>query len=565
MAMAVDVALLHAPAVLDFRERPRIWGPLADVVPSTALFDMYPVGETSLLDALDRAGFDTLLVNLASHLVADPTYDLDARLRALDAAIVGIDLHWLPHAQGALAVARRVKELHPNTWVVLGGLSASYFHREILARYPWIDAVLRGDSTEGPMVALARAVITGRGEGLDAVPNLAYRHRAPGADIADPGEIHVNPLSHVPTTLDGIRVPAYDAVVRAALRQRSIADVEPYHGWRSYPTTMLLSLRGCTMSCIVCGGSRDAYREICGRERPALRSAADLADDLERIGRLSRHPVFVVGDLRLGGRERWQQLIARWRRRPPANELVLELFGPAPDAFFRDLEASGVRFSIELSVESQDRAVRAVQRKFACADAAIEATIRAALAHGAGKVDVFFMTGLSGQDAASARGIVDYARSLADRLGGDRRVEPFVAPLGPFVDPGSAIWRDPDRYGYRLRYRSLEDHRAALSARTWRSLLGYETRWMDRAAIVDATYDVALGLADLKASVGILSSAQLARLRAHAADERAWIDALEAPATAPVRARGDAPGVLVGGSLCDPAELTWPARAGSER
>jgi len=27
---------------------------------------------------------------------------------------VGIDLHWLPHAQGALEVARIVKEIHPG-------------------------------------------------------------------------------------------------------------------------------------------------------------------------------------------------------------------------------------------------------------------------------------------------------------------------------------------------------------------------------------------------------------------------------------------------------------------
>ncbi|MBL8056443.1 MAG: hypothetical protein JNK29_07075, partial [Anaerolineales bacterium] len=39
-----DLVLLHPPSVFDFRERPAFDGPLSDVIPSSPVFEMYPVG-----------------------------------------------------------------------------------------------------------------------------------------------------------------------------------------------------------------------------------------------------------------------------------------------------------------------------------------------------------------------------------------------------------------------------------------------------------------------------------------------------------------------------------------
>lgn len=43
-----DIVLLHAPSVYDFRVQPVMHGPIADAVPSTNEFEMYPVGLTSI-------------------------------------------------------------------------------------------------------------------------------------------------------------------------------------------------------------------------------------------------------------------------------------------------------------------------------------------------------------------------------------------------------------------------------------------------------------------------------------------------------------------------------------
>jgi hypothetical protein len=49
-----DLILLHAPALFDFRTRETFLGPMADAVPSTPMFEMYPVGLTSIADFLER-------------------------------------------------------------------------------------------------------------------------------------------------------------------------------------------------------------------------------------------------------------------------------------------------------------------------------------------------------------------------------------------------------------------------------------------------------------------------------------------------------------------------------
>ena len=51
--------------------------------------------------------------------------------------------------------------------MIFGGLSASYFHEELIA-YPQVDFVLRGDSTEPPLHELLVALRDGTP--LDGIP-----------------------------------------------------------------------------------------------------------------------------------------------------------------------------------------------------------------------------------------------------------------------------------------------------------------------------------------------------------------------------------------------------------
>jgi B12-binding domain/radical SAM domain protein len=479
--------LLHPPSVYDFRQSAAEYGPISDVIFSSPVFEMYPIGLTSIANHLEEHGHNVRIVNVA-HRMMDPGYDAEGAIARLDPAVFGVDLHWLPHAHGALELARIVKRHHPRTPVVFGGLSASYFHEELI-RSPFVDFVVRGDSTEEPVRRLVRSLLFG--EDLEQIPNLTWK-RSDGA-------VAINPLAHVPAGLDEFAAPNVFYVIRSVFKYGSLADVVPFTGWLEYPITALLTSRGCSMRCAVCGGSRASYQTICNRSRPAFRSPESLARDIRRLGRFSRGPIFLIHDLRQGGPEYPARLLSLLERDRPTNEIVLELFAPVADDYLKRVGRSLRRWSLEITLESHLERIRARNRRFACSNEAIERTLREALENGAGRVDVFFMVGLPGQTYEDAIGCADFCQSLLERFGGDRRLAFFVAPLAPFLDPGSPAFEDPERHGYRLRFRTLEAHRAAMAAPSWKEMLNYETESMTRDEVVAATYEALRRLTRVKA------------------------------------------------------------------
>jgi B12-binding domain/radical SAM domain protein len=487
-----DLILLHAPALYDFRSKQAFLGPVADAVPSTAIFEMYPVGLTSIAEYLERNHYNVEIVNVAYRMLRDPGYDVDSHLRRMSAPVFGIDLHWLPHVQGALAVAERVKALHPDSRVLMGGLSASYYHEE-LVRYPFVDFVLRGDSTEEPVRQLLQALREAMP--LDRVENLTWKR--PDQSVA------VNPLTFVPPDLDYVDVPAYRYLMRSMFKYHSLSNLVPHLEWLRYPITLLLTARGCTQDCAVCGGSRSAYQRICHRSKPAFRSPEKLAADVQVIGSFSRAPIFMVHDPRMGGLHRAERLFGLLDAIRPANEIIFELYSPADDRFFDLVQRSLPAWSVEMTLEAPDEGLRRRNGKFACSNAVVEETIQSALAHGCRKLDLFFMVGLPHQTYSDALGIADYCEHLIQRFGAGGRLRPYVAPLAPFLDPGSRAFEHPE-LGCSLFCRTLEDHRQACLQNGWQRVLSYETNAMTRDQIAAATYEVAARLNAIKHRYGLI-------------------------------------------------------------
>jgi hypothetical protein len=96
-----ELVLLHAPSNYDFRKRSIVYGPISDVIPSTPIFEMYPIGFISIAGHLEKAGIRTRIVNIANRMLTEPSFDVERFLSKLHPLAFGIDLHWLPHAQGS--------------------------------------------------------------------------------------------------------------------------------------------------------------------------------------------------------------------------------------------------------------------------------------------------------------------------------------------------------------------------------------------------------------------------------------------------------------------------------
>jgi B12-binding domain/radical SAM domain protein len=493
-----DLVLLHAPSVYDFRKESILYGPVSDLVPSTPVFEMYPIGFTTIAEYLERHGLRVRIVNLAVRMLNSDRFDAEKLIQKLRPAAFGIDLHWMPHAHGAIEVARLCKKHHPDIPVMFGGFSSSYFHEELVLR-PEADFVVRGDSTEEPVLQLMQN-LTGRpgAPALDTIPNLTWQE--------PDGTPRVNEITYTPDSLDHVLID-YSYVVKAVARYRDLASFVPFKGWLGYPITAALSVRGCTHNCRTCGGSAATFSAVHSRRRPAYRAPEDLAQDIRNIARFSKGPVFILGDIRQAGEEYADRFLRAIHGYD--GPVIVELFGAADRPFIQQLAQAMPNWTLEISLETHSDEVRAAFGR-PYKNAEIEDTMRYALEAGVRRLDIFFMIGLPKQDYQSVMDTVDYCEYLMRDLdpGPVRRLIPFISPLAPFLDPGSPVFENPDRYGYRFFARTLEEHRQALVQPSWKYVLNYETRWMDRDQIVDSTYEAGLRLNRLKAHYGLVASEQ---------------------------------------------------------
>lgn len=482
-----DLVFLHAPSVYDFRKDTIMFGPISDVVPSSPTFEMYPIGITSIAETLEQNGFNVQIINLAYRMLRDPNYDVEKVIARLNPRAFAIDLHWLPHVHGSIEVAKICKKYHPETPVIFGGLSSSYYHEELIT-YPYVDFVVRGDSTEEPMRRLMCNLVSSKPD-FSAIPNLTWKDNA---------GIYVNSLTHVPEDIDYISIPCYSYVIRSVFKYGNLENTMPYLDWIKYPITALLTARGCTQNCSICGGSQFAYEKICNRKKPAYRSPQALMEDIRLIQKLGQAPIFVLHDIRQAGPQYVREFFSLLKAEKVKNELVIELFYPADDDYFSMIADAVPKFSLEMTLETHIESIRRLNGKFVCTNEDIENTIASAFKFGCRKIDIFFMTGIPKQTYEQAVSAIDYCRHLLEKFNGDKRLALFIAPLAPFLDPGSLAFEFPEKYGYKKFCHTLEDHRLALLNPSWKQILSFETDAMTRDEIVNSTYDAALRLNKLK-------------------------------------------------------------------
>ncbi|MEH7155448.1 TIGR04190 family B12-binding domain/radical SAM domain protein [Neobacillus drentensis] len=491
--MKYDLVLLHAPSVYDFRKNSLLAGPISDVVPSSPVFEMYPIGITSIAEYLERYGLRVKIINIANRMLMSEKFDVEAKLKNINTKAFGIDLHWLPHAHGSIELAKIVKKLHPETPVIFGGLSATYYHKELI-EYPCIDFVMRGDSTEKLMLLLMNKIEQGNTHYAD-IPNLTWKK---GSNIG------YNPLTYVPKDLDDLDVPGYRYAIRSVFKYRNFLDPLPYNGWLQYPNTALLTARGCSQNCLICGGSKAAYDQNCNRSSLALRSPEKLVEDIKFISRFSRAPIFILHDLRQGGREYVKEFFSRLKELNLQNEVVFELFQYADEEFFKQMNDSVPKYSIEITLETHDEKIRRYNGKFNCTNPKVIDTLNFALKHGCKKIDLFFMVGIPGQTYNSALENIDFCEKIHLACNQDKRIFYFVAPLAPFLDPASPAFENPELHGYKKYCHTLEDHRKAITQPSWKHMLSYETKDMTRDDIVNSTYESAKLLNDFKLKYGLI-------------------------------------------------------------
>jgi clorobiocin biosynthesis protein CloN6 len=474
----LDLLLVHAPSVYDFRDRDDVlfaYLSNSDSVHVSPIFEMPPVGMLAIEQHARRLGLRAAFFNVASRMLRDPGFDVPRFFERVKARWIGFDLHWLVHSHGALALAELYKSIHPEARTLFGGISSTFFHEELIS-YPQVDYVVRGYDTLLPLEQLFLA--KDDPSALAQVPNLTWK-------LGE--QPRTNPLSHVPRVYSA-------AVDWAQVFTPDRRNLTPYN--------LVIPQAGCEYNCRWCGGSRyffSKYMGLGGGPARVQKTPEVLRRELETIrgASINEHTV---------------TMIDFWHEYP-------QLFDEAADVFVDD-KIKCVHFSlhrlptvekgarmghkveavIELSPDSHDLEVAKASGRGKYDMAEMESFIDA-LVDRIHSFEIYFMIGLPKQSTRSVLDTVDYCEHLLRKYEG-KNVLPFVCPMLPFLDPGSEISDFPEKYGYRRIHRTLEEHRKALVSLNWKDRLNFETEWMTRDELVEVSYEAVRRLTVLKHKYG---------------------------------------------------------------
>jgi clorobiocin biosynthesis protein CloN6 len=404
-----------------------------------------------------------------------PSLRVEALIKRLHAPVFGFDLHWMPQCHGAIELADKVKAAYPESLVIFGGISATYFARELIT-YPSVDVVVQGYDTLDVVAALMRTVRAGSRD-FARIPNLLYKKA--GREVEETGFTLKRAHDYNDATVDW---SYYREAQGTALNSRMI---------------MTLPNTGCAHDCPWCGGSRYAYRNFMGVKKTLVtKNIERVVDELRSLGDAAKTTAIYALQCYSENQQRLYRYLDTVREMG-YKEVYFEQFRLPSSETVKKM-AAATRAYIMLSPESHDPVISKLSGRGAYTMNQMEEWIERALDQGIAGVFVWFVIGMPQQDRASVLDTVRYAEALLRKFKG-RNVLPLVCPMVPFLDPGSRFFEHPAENGYRIFHRTLAEHRRAMVAPLWHQRLNYETKWLSRTELQDVTYEAIARMITVKA------------------------------------------------------------------
>jgi radical SAM superfamily enzyme YgiQ (UPF0313 family) len=435
--------------------------------PSIGPYPLMPVGIPGMMNLLRSAGLNVMGLNVFVETLLDLSFDLRRWMaKQPSPRLFAIDLHWYEHSYGALDVARACKQLHPRTPVVLGGLTASCFAREILADFAQVDYVIRGDG-EQPLLQLALALCRQGKLNPAEIPNLTYRQR---------GQVLETPRTYCGASgdLDRLDFVDMDWLLHAseylAVEYNGPKIATPVQGSPT-ATSSVVALghaeaaprrghwltigRGCCFDCPFCGGGKEAHAALAGRQGIVPRSPARVADDMERLRGLGVKQASLNLDPAVMGKAYWSALFGELRRRQVGMGIYDELFQLPEDEFldaFAEV-AQPEHSELVFSPLSGSEDVRRLNGKRFSNQELLHALSR--LKAYDMPVFIYFSLNLPGENERTFRQTLRLAEEIA-RLYPARILR--MANMLHTVDPCSPMSRDPAAHGVKVTFKTFQDY-----------------------------------------------------------------------------------------------------------
>ena len=448
--MSRQVLLLHAPKTNSH------FGPLGEAMS----INYMAVGLPALAASLEAGGWPTEILHLGVQRVVEPDFDLSEDVAKQPPLLTGLSMHWHQQAWDTVEAVKAIRRGAPNTFIVLGGFTASAMFQEILETVPEVDGIIRGDG-EVAVVALAKAIE--KQTSLADVPNLSWRN---GNTITH------NPISEQ-STANSISALDYERFDLLRHSKQYIADFcgpffiphkrpqatimalgQKLFGGATGKTMILPAGRGCSVTCGWCGGGKLSHKKFHGRSNWIQVAPGRLAALIARSKELGFSGVQACFDPTPKDPEHWIEVCDKVAASGVRTNMFFESYAlPDPklvDALVRTFD----RVLISVSPESPDETVRKRFRPMYFDNKELIESVRMCASKGADLM-LCFGLGLPGETLDTPKQaveLVDRCRAVAKGV----RIQ--CRSFAIEMEPGSPWALKPDAYGIELERRTFTDY-----------------------------------------------------------------------------------------------------------
>jgi hypothetical protein len=459
--------------------------------------NIMPMGAFAVANHANRAGHRVRVMNAAA--LGSRARALDTileRVATLDASVVGIPIHWHLCAYDACRAAATLKRHRPELRIVVGGLTATVFARELLGVCPAIDAVVLGDG-ERPFADYLDALDAGgAATRLARVPNLCWR---------DGRQVVVNPerwvasaaeLSELDFSIDPAMLDITEYVNGVGLADLIRGRRHELVAERTETTAFFLNVgRGCSLDCVYCAGSAVAAARYSGRPLPTVRSVGAVVRTVASAAAAGFRKLHVCFDPPFAGRERYfRELFERIRAEAGGGlTLLFEAYQLPSRQFLESAARCFERAVIILSPCLFDSALMPRLKGYSFTHAELRSTLDAIGRHdNLGSFVFYAITPFDDWSDGRVEAYAEQLRELRDRHGCQLSAQPILA------EPGSPWVGFPGRFPGTDRRLAFDDF--------WRAWQQPLDRWSERLCGLPRINEIVERLDELTADDSLSAS-----------------------------------------------------------
>lgn len=408
-----------------------------------------PLGTIALANFLKQKGHPVKIVNVYVEKKLNNDFDVVEYAKKSNCKTICIPLHWHFQTTDVLDTAKRIKQAIPDSTIILGGFTATFFAEEIIENYDFVDFVIKGDS-EIPLLDLAE------GKETSEIPNLVWRKD--NKTITNPqtyrlDEEMLNNLSFTDFSL----ISNFDEYQKLGL-----PETDKENKWLFVYNPGV----GCNMNCSYCGGSCISQKRLNKREKAifvdiekAVKELKNLAKDSVGVWYVCFNPVQKMDYyVRLFRRLQQEKIRIRCKFEAwtlPSKEFVDE---------FKQTFVDGSE--ILISPDTGSEKVRKINKGFYYSNDEMLETLKHIDKNGI-TTRLYFTAGLPGETMKDFLETLQFINKIKKEF---KNIAIHAVPIE--IEPAAPLFMDKEKYGIRTGRKSIKDF---YNIHKKRSDIGYST------------------------------------------------------------------------------------------